>query len=378
MNKQHLSWLTSVPASDQNFKEALKKSNLATCEEALKHVTGKGARAAIEARIKKISRSETHNAAGKKDCAGPAPLPAAADGDAVVGAGTFHGQLAARPPQGALVVADDDQDAVMGLQLTLQWERVVGGQREQLIFGAMMGRVKEHVGCGSARGAAKLGNKDREGTGLKGWLKKHAPKVGESTAYRLMEIAEGIAADFHLKRVSLEDLLAASVETLDAALAKKREQIELMIDGKSQRQLLLEYGRAADGRSKNPGGFRPNALILRAWLEQEYPANPEYLDNCDCFSELPEEVQKRFKAEGKRYEERLTNEQKLELEEAEAARVWNEQGAQAIHEAQDSLHYQRATPEQNAALITALRDFASEVVRFESQRKTGKKGLPGK
>ncbi len=289
----------------------------------------------------------------------------------------FGGQLAARPPAGTLAVADDDQDEVMGLQLTLQWERVVGGQREQLIFGAMMTRLKAHIATGSARGASKASHDPtKQGTGLKGWLTRHAPKVSESTAYRLMEIAEGIAADFHLKRVSLEDLLAASVETLGETLAKKRAAIELMIDGKSQRQLLLEYGRAADGRSKNPGGFRPNGQTLRWWLAQEYPDRPE-LQEIDIFSELPPEIQKRFKAEGDRYLERLTNDQRAALENADDARAWNEQIGPAITLGIDRQFFVLAEDAQLEALRTALEDLRTMVLSTQQDR-AGKRRSAGK
>lgn len=151
--------------------------------------------------------------------------------------------LAVASPSGALVVDEADQDALMGAQLTAQWEVVKSGTKQQLIFGAMMLKVWER--CDSARGAAKLGNEARKGKGLKGWLAEHAPSVGEGSAYRMMEVAEGLHADLKLgKGVDLEELLATQLEDLPEKLAAKRAQIDKVIDGKSQRQLLLEFGKS--------------------------------------------------------------------------------------------------------------------------------------
>lgn len=135
--------------------------------------------------------------------------------------------------------------------------------------------------------------------------------------------------------------------------------VEKWADGRSFRQLIAD--ETADGRSTNPGGFRPNALILRAWLEETYPKHPEYLEQAECFSELPEDVQKRFKAEGKRYEERLTKEQYAELETAEAARGWNARAPKTIFEALDSGYFDRAADEQLSEWEKALGDALSRV-----------------
>jgi len=52
INKENLSWLTTVPASDINFRTRLKESNLVTMQEALKNKKlSKSARRFIEAEI---------------------------------------------------------------------------------------------------------------------------------------------------------------------------------------------------------------------------------------------------------------------------------------------------------------------------------------
>lgn len=174
----------------------------------------------------------------------------------------FGGQLTGRAPEGALTVADEDEDTTLGLQLELQWERAVGGQREQLIFGAMMLKLRANL---SARGQVSKGGRGHKGEGLDGWLKTHAPNVTRGTAYRLMEIAEGVQDICKLgKTVDLAELLAASVEELPDKLAKKRKEVQRLIEGKSQRQLLLQFGEA-----KEKGGSRTRSEKAPALTPEE-------------------------------------------------------------------------------------------------------------
>ena len=148
----------------------------------------------------------------------------------------------------------ESEDALLGRQLSAQWDKVVGGQREQLIFGAMMVKLRAKVGGVSACGHSSK----TKGTGLNGWLEAHAPKVARSTAYRLMEIAEGVQAEFRLgAKVDLEALLAAQIENLDGALAKKRLAIDQCIEGQSQRQLLLTFGKEHQPRGGDTSGHEP-------------------------------------------------------------------------------------------------------------------------
>lgn len=57
IDKNILSWLTTVPASDINFKTNLQNANLETLQEALKKDSlSKLARKSIESKIKKLQR----------------------------------------------------------------------------------------------------------------------------------------------------------------------------------------------------------------------------------------------------------------------------------------------------------------------------------
>ncbi len=161
-------------------------------------------------------------------------------------------------------VTGESEDSLMGRQLTVQWERVKASRKEDLIFGAMMVKLRERIS--SARGGDHPGGPRSKGTGVEGWLKKYAPTVSESIAYRLMEIAEGIALEFKLgKKLDLEDLLSAQVEGLSESLLKKRAAIEEVIEGRSQRQLLLQFG----GPAKMTGGKRESKKTTLTPEEQQ-------------------------------------------------------------------------------------------------------------
>ncbi len=168
---------------------------------------------------------------------------------------TFGSLAVARVPAGALVVAEDDQDALMGAQLTAHFFRCVSNRKDDVILGAMGIRVRDRLND-SARGTDSA-NRGRasKGGGVKGWLGEFAPLVSESILNRCMEIAEGVQEEFRLgKKVDLEALLSIEAgESLTGALAKTRAKIMEMIEGKSQRQLLLTFGRA---EGKRKGGAR--------------------------------------------------------------------------------------------------------------------------
>ncbi len=57
INKTNLSWLTTVPSGDINFRNRLKESNIITLKEALKDKSiSKTARRMIESQIKKLEK----------------------------------------------------------------------------------------------------------------------------------------------------------------------------------------------------------------------------------------------------------------------------------------------------------------------------------
>ncbi len=135
-------------------------------------------------------------------------------------------------------------DALMGEQLTTQYRRAVGGLMEVLRFGAMMIELR---GVLSARGQNSALCPTRgptaKGTGLDSWLSAHAPSISRPTAYRFLSLAEGLREEFRLGvRCDLVRLLSAPLEELEPAQAKRRARIEEFLEGKSQRQLLFDFG----------------------------------------------------------------------------------------------------------------------------------------
>lgn len=128
-------------------------------------------------------------------------------------------------------------DVKMAEQLTAQYRAAVGGMIEVVKFGAMMlalrDELRRRVQAGEIEANAK-------GGGVEGWLREHAAEVSRPTALRFMALAEAVRELAKLgPGVDLVHLLTASASTLQGAMAKKRAAIENLIEGKSQRQLLL-------------------------------------------------------------------------------------------------------------------------------------------
>ncbi len=56
IQKEHLSWLSSVPATDINFKMHLKEANEETIKKVLKENLPKNKRKILESKLKKIQK----------------------------------------------------------------------------------------------------------------------------------------------------------------------------------------------------------------------------------------------------------------------------------------------------------------------------------
>jgi hypothetical protein len=146
-------------------------------------------------------------------------------------------------------------DLLRGQQLTEAFRDANGAIKRVFIFGAMMLMQREAIV--STRGHVRTGGAASKGDGLKAWLEACAPEVAESrpTAYRYMALAEGLREELKLgKKADLTLLLTASGDSLTQALRKKQAEIDKLIQGKSQRQLLLDFGKA---EPKRRGGYHP-------------------------------------------------------------------------------------------------------------------------
>jgi hypothetical protein len=203
------------------------------------------------------------------------------------------------------------------------------------------------------------------------WLKDHYGKAVR-TAQKYMQIAgsftksatRGAFEPHQLTLALLDDTQSGALDLAHPVVVK----VEEWADGRSFRQLIAE--ETGDGRATNKGGFKPNLTLLRGWLRDNYAEHDDLESWMEAqFFELPEEIQKRYLAEGKRYEERLPKEAREELANAEAARGWNGSAPGMIHEWQEAAHFQRANKEQLTALEQALADLLSEVRRHIREKK---------
>lgn len=151
-----------------------------------------------------------------------------------------------------LTLDDEKQSREMGEQLTTQYKRAIGSLREVLVFGAMMVKLREVV---STCGHNSTHGPQTKGDGIKAWMEQYAPEISRPTAYRFMELADGLRNEFKLgMRVDLQRLLTCEAGKLEVPLAKKQQQIFEFLEGKSQRQLLFNFGRA---ERKHRGGWHP-------------------------------------------------------------------------------------------------------------------------
>jgi hypothetical protein len=210
-----------------------------------------------------------------------------------------------------------------------------------------------------------------------GDLVKEQTGLSEDTAARYIERAKEARKRLPAFAEIANRLMSTPLADLaEKELAEMVEQTRKLLPSEKATQLMLDWGlsKGAHGHAiaKGNGGFHPNALILRAWLAENYAEQPEYLDADFC--ELPKDVQARFKKEGQRHEERLSKEQKAELEAAQEARSWNETFAPTLLDALAKDYRFRADDEQLRAQIDALNDYLGECRTHlrEREQKAGK------
>ncbi|MDR1304489.1 MAG: hypothetical protein LBK76_04615 [Verrucomicrobiales bacterium] len=162
---------------------------------------------------------------------------------------------AAAESRAIIKALDNGADLEMGLQLTAQYQRAIGGMTEVLKFGAMMMRLREHLSQSPRADSVKLKRgKDVADGGIDGWLKRYAPQVKHATAYRFLHVAEAVLGDVKKQlpaRVSFVELVTKPAAELSAKLQKKQLELFDYVSGTSQRSWLDMF------RPKTPlGGLR--------------------------------------------------------------------------------------------------------------------------
>lgn len=144
-------------------------------------------------------------------------------------------------PKTSLALPSEAEQQKLGAHLTSQYRLAVGGMLEHIAFGALVENVQRVVSALRTQ-SGRGGGPDTKGDGLKGWLDRFAPEVSRPTAYRCMELAESIRAEFKIgERADLHHLLKGSKASPAELL--KRKAITAFVEGKSQRQLLIGIGK---------------------------------------------------------------------------------------------------------------------------------------
>lgn len=199
--------------------------------------------------------------------------PSAAPGGTALAAPSDAQLPPAAAAPGTLSTVQTD-DALMGQQLTEQYQRAVGGMREVIKFGCMMMALRDRIE--STRGldhhsTTGKGAKYDANTGVEAWLKEFAPEVKKSTAYRFLHVAEAVASEFQSPaKISFIELATKSPEELPEKFREKQLELWDFVDGTSQRSWL---DRFAPPKSK--GGHHPRQgppADHNAPLPEEVPA----------------------------------------------------------------------------------------------------------
>lgn len=231
-----------------------------------------------------------------------------------------------------ITIAPEQSDqALMARQLSEQYQRAVGGLWEVVKFGAMMMHLRAAL-VGVAGPGNSGSGRYASGSGIEAWIKTNCPEISRPTAYRFLAIAEGLREEVKLGvKVDLLHLLTADHADLEPKLLKKRADIQDLLEGRSQRQLLLMFAEPKIGGN---GG----ANLLNQWLQQHYP---DLVGK--SIGHLPQPVQKAWNeyCEARR-QERYGDKTKAEYN---AQRWWDEILAE--------LNMERATDKRYQALPIA-------------------------
>ena len=177
------------------------------------------------------------------------------------------------------LAAIEEQDILMGQQLTEQYHKAVGGMTEVLRFGAMMMMLTENV---SARGHVKFGGKGRGvKDGVSEWLRTRAPDVKKPTAYRFLNVALAVAEKFATpKKIGFAELATTPADKLPAPLQKKQAELWNFVSGTSQRSWLDQF-TPKGGKTERPNGTNRRtkaekevddaATISKRWHDLVFP-----------------------------------------------------------------------------------------------------------
>ena len=156
-----------------------------------------------------------------------------------------------------------DNNAPRPEAVAAQYHRAINGVVEMIRFGAMLAEVDASLTreTGGILSRVSRGG-SHDGSTLKGWLEANCPDVNYKTAMRFLRLAEQVRAHCNLPaKVPLtlalpafdgtdaaEEDDPASMPVAPARMRKLREEVRMLIDGKSARQLEFDF------RSDTPRG----------------------------------------------------------------------------------------------------------------------------
>jgi hypothetical protein len=164
-----------------------------------------------------------------------------------------------------LLVRSARDDRALAKQLSEQYQCAVGGLWEVVKFGAMMLHLRDAIL--STRGQVRTGGAASKDTGIDGWLKQHCPEIKHATAYRFMAVAAAVREEINLGgKADLLQLLESNPGALEPKLLKKYQAVQHLIEGSSQRQLLLQFGDA-----HKPPPDTGGANWLQKFLREHFP-----------------------------------------------------------------------------------------------------------
>ena len=146
-------------------------------------------------------------------------------------------------------------------QVTGQYRRAIAGTLEMLRFGAMLAEIDHDLSRTTRKGCIQ------EGDTLKAWLVEYCPSVNYKTAMRFKRLAEGMKREFKIpSKMRLTDALPEADGSVNGTIwsgvaeASRERVIEVraeiweFVNGKSARQLMFDFGLAAE--RKPTGGSR--------------------------------------------------------------------------------------------------------------------------
>ena len=148
-----------------------------------------------------------------------------------------------------------------GLDLTLSW---------MVVAGTYANRLAELAGHG--RTETLLGQK--------------FPGLSRSRLHRFRQLAEKLQP--HISKVPLLGFLTAPTAGKKNIPAKSVSALNKVISEQMDGRTLMKY--LSDWQPKPDGGFRPDGVILEAWLREHHPALAE-----TAYDDLPKEVQDAFR-----------------------------------------------------------------------------------